>query len=287
MIYNDDAYYTGFYRTVRELGAVPALVFNTIAGLLRAKNWYGEINNDTLCGLMGITVQYLRPIVKKLISEGYIEKVAGRGRGNISIYYITEKGKQNVPFYDQKRETNRIIKGKQIVSKRETNPTLSNIYNTELNTGGKNVYAGAPAPAPTTTPTQEDFFKFWNLFCPDTSHDHDKENCYAVWQSMSEADRKMLLDDLRAGRRYKKTDNPYWYLKDWRAPLPFVPFSKQGTPEFTQWYNDAHEAGKLLCIIRYPIDPDRPLESSPLAYCLPEHKQIMLDAGAILIRDNA
>lgn len=280
MIYNEEAYCNCYYRTIRELGAVPALVFNTIAGLLRTKNGYGEINNETLCELIGVTVQYLRSVIKKLISEGYIEKVAGKGRGNISIYYITEKGKQNIPFFDQKRETKPIIKGKQNAPKRETKRTLSNIYNTELNTGGKNVYAGAPAPAPTTTPTQEDFFKFWSLFCPDTSHDHDKENCFAVWQSMSESDRKMLLDDLRAGRRYKKTDNPYWYLKDWQAPLPFM---RQGTQAFADWLDRARKDGKGVLLIKYPVDPNVPVDQAPLAYCLAEDKDKMLNAGAVLL----
>ena len=286
MIYNDDAYYTGFYRTVRELGAVPALVFNTIAGLLT--DGIGEVSNNTICEFIGISERYLIPIVKKLIAEGYIEKKGGNGRGNISIYYLTKKGEQNVPFYEQKRVNKMSKKGEQNVSKGRTKCTPF-IYNnnTGINTGGKNVYAGAPAPAPTTTPTQEDFFKFWSLFCPDTSHDQDKENCFAVWQSMSEDSRKTLLNELLAGRRYKKTDNPYWYLKDWKDPLPFVPLSKQGTPEFTQWYNDAHAAGKLLCIIRYPVDPEQPLDKAPLAYCLPENLGKMEAAGAILIRDNA
>ena len=55
MIYNEDAYYTGYYRNVRALGAIPALVFDTICGLIR-DNGIGEIAN--IC-----TTATLRPHV--------------------------------------------------------------------------------------------------------------------------------------------------------------------------------------------------------------------------------
>lgn len=280
MIYNDDAYYTGFYRNVRDLGAIPALIFDTICGLLRNSDGIGEVSNSTICELLDITPQHLRPVIKKIIQEGYIEKSEGVGRGNKCTYMITEKGKQNCPFpIVDKRETFFPKKGNKISIKGKQNCPLNKELNKELKGGSAHEHTPAPAPTP-TTPPQKDFLEFWNLFCPDTSHDADKQNCFAVWQSMSEDSQKTLLNDLRAGRRYKKTDNPYWYLKDWQAPLPFM---RQGTQAFADWLDRARKDGKGVLLIKYPVDPNVPVDQAPLAYCLAEDKDKMLNAGAVLL----
>ena len=99
MIRNEDAYYTGYYRNVRTLGAIPALVFDTICGMLRDRDGIGSISDDTLMEMLGLKSKpNFRKIIADLIKAGYIEKESGKGRGNISIYYITEKGSQNHPY---------------------------------------------------------------------------------------------------------------------------------------------------------------------------------------------
>ena len=70
---------------MRTLGAIPALVFATIAGFIR-DNGIGEITNSTICELLGITPFGLRKIVKRLIDDGYLEKQSGAGRCNKCIY---------------------------------------------------------------------------------------------------------------------------------------------------------------------------------------------------------
>jgi DNA-binding transcriptional regulator GbsR (MarR family) len=101
MIYNEDAYYTGYYRNVRALGAIPALVFDTIAGLVR-EDGIGEIANSTLMEILGCSKPTLLAAIEKLINAGMVEKKQGDGRGNKCIYYITEKGKENCPFMREK-----------------------------------------------------------------------------------------------------------------------------------------------------------------------------------------
>ncbi|MBO4693444.1 MAG: winged helix-turn-helix transcriptional regulator, partial [Clostridia bacterium] len=110
---NENAYYIGYYHNVRTLGAMPALVFDTIVGYIR-QTGIGYVDNDTICELLNITERYLLPIIKKLINEGYIEKDPGNGRGNKSTYYLTKKGKQKAPFYDQKVEQNAPLYGQKV-----------------------------------------------------------------------------------------------------------------------------------------------------------------------------
>ena len=277
MIYNEDAYYTGYYRTVRELGAVPALVFNTIAGLLRSTDGIGEINNETLCDFVGITVQYLRPILKRLIADGYIEKQNGVGRGNKSIYYLTEKGKQNTPFYEQKRETNRIIKGKQIVSKRETKPTP---LNTELNKELNKNLSSFEVQRPSNDERDEDkkfieeeinkselenkaiddvkklfadsekeispeikksFMEFWRLFAPDDNQKCKYKIALLEWNGMENDWRDACLHLLSRGAKPSER-NPYFFLQHF-SPVRFFMNQRE--------QYDAYKSGLQLCLVRY------------------------------------
>lgn len=281
MIRNEDAYYTGYYRNVRELGAVPALVFDTIAGLLRATDGIGEINNDTLCELIGITVQYLRPIIKKLIASGYIEKQAGVGRGNKSIYYITEKGKQNIPFYAQKRETIRTEKGKQIVSKRETKPTLLNkVLNKELKeSGGVSREAQSPTLSDTTPQkkeTMEDFELWWSLdFGKQPEWEWRKAECERAWYAMQMNWRDNLVQMARENVRWRKknNDDPFWYICNYEGQPAQreLPFYRQGTPKFGKWLDEQEKAGRDIAIMRY---------EGTLAFCLVSDRDMMEAAGA-------
>ena len=102
MIYNEDAYYKGYYRNVRALKAVPALVFDTICGLL-GDNTSGEIANGTLRDLLGVSKQCILDAIDKIQVAGYIEYKNGKGCGNKSMFTITEKGLKNIPFIDKKR----------------------------------------------------------------------------------------------------------------------------------------------------------------------------------------
>ena len=102
MIYNEDTYYIGYHKNVRELGALPAVAFDTIAGLLRENDSDGAIANSTLADLLGISERGLRDIISKLIESGYIEKIGGNGRGNKTAYKLTKKGEDCSTFTPKK-----------------------------------------------------------------------------------------------------------------------------------------------------------------------------------------
>ena len=289
MIYNDDAYYHGYYRNVRTLGAIPALVFDTIAGLLRNSDGIGEISNGTLCDLLGITERQLRPVIAKLIEIGYVEKKNGDGRGNKSIYYITEKGYKNVPLYNQKRVTNLSKKGNIFVAKglQNGNP-LNTVLNKELNKESGGVLRDAQSPTLSITTPQnfenmEDFNEFWNLYPEAKNYPQEKESCERVWSLMQKEWREKLVQQLRDGKRWRPAygndrDNPVWYLRNYAGQdvETELPFMRPGTVKFEKWCNETWKAGKKIALIRY---------AGSLAYCQMEDLQTMQSAGAEYLRE--
>ena len=295
MIYNENAYYTGYYRNVRTLGAIPALVFDTIAGFIR-DNGIGEITNSTICELLGITPFGLRKIVKRLIDDGYLEKQSGAGRGNKCIYYITEKGKLCCPFmslkretplplYEPKRETRLTLfvqeKGNVVAIKGQRGCPLNKELNTD-NSGGETRYTRDTPPQVTTT-TFEDFEEFWEKYPEAKLYPQEKESCQKEWKDMRPEWREKILQQLRNGQRWRPArgndgDNPIWYLRnyagqDMRGELPFM---RQGTMQFSEWLEDAERRGVKVSITRYDGD---------LAFCYTSDLQTMIAAGAEFIRD--
>lgn len=253
MIYNEDTYYIGYHRNVRELGAVPALVFDTICGLLNdASNINGSVSNTTLCELLAVTPQYLRTVISKLIEVQYIEKVAGNGRGNSTTYILTEKGKQNAPLYAEKRGNKTHYKG-------ETKRTP---LNKELNKEKNNLFI------------MVDFEKFWSLFKVDEDHENERERCERLWYVTSDETKQSILRDLEDSNYHRNTQSPFVFLKYYKEPLRFV---RQGTKAFERWREDNLAQGKRMCLLLF---------DGRAAYCLAEDMQKMIEAGARLINGD-
>ena len=253
MIYNEDTYYIGYHRNVRELGAVPALVFDTICGLLNdASNINGSVSNTTLCELLAVTPQYLRTVISKLIKVGYIEKVAGNGRGNSTTYILTEKGKQNAPLYTEKRGNKTHYKG-------ETKRTP---LNKELNKEKNNLFI------------MVDFEKFWSLFSVDADHENERERCERLWYVTPDETKQSILRDLEDSNYHRNTQSPFVFLKYYKEPLRFV---RQGTKAFEHWREDNLAQGKRMCLLLF---------DGRAAYCLEEDMQKMIEAGAQLINGD-
>lgn len=280
MIHNEDAYYTGYYRNVRALGAIPALVFDTIAGLLRASGGIGEISNSTLCDLLGCTKPTLLNAIDKLIRSGYVEKKNGDGRGNKSIYYVTKKGKENIPFMTEKGSKNLTERVKKFNEKgKEILPNKKSV-NKELNKESGGVTREAQhAPLSTTTPqnfgNMDDFNEWWSLFTGDTEWQGEKENCERVWNTLQQSWRDNLVQMAKNGLRWRQreNDNPYWYLKNYNGETAQreLPYMRQGTLKFTRWLDEQERAGRKIAIMRY---------EGSLAYCLTSDIKLMESAGA-------
>lgn len=253
MIYNEDTYYVGYHRNVRAMGAIPALVFDTIAGMVA--NSDGQISNDGIAELLGVTEKYVRGQIALLIQMGYIDKLAGNGRGKKTTYILTEKGEQNAPLFVKKGGTKRPLKGEQ-------NDPLKN---KELNKE--------------KLIKKEDFGmvgfdKFWNLFNVDPEHEQERNRCENVWRYMPQDKRDSVIRELEDGKRNNSTKSPYVYLYNYEEPLRYV---RQGTRAFDKWRLDNIEAGKRMCLIKF---------DGRIANCLAEDLPRMIDAGAELLNGD-
>ena len=275
MIYNEDAYYTGYARNVREFGggskgSYIALVFDTIAGLIR-ETGTGEVANSTILDMYGGSAPTLRDAISVLISKGYLDRKSGDGRGNKSVYIITKKGKENCPFMQEKGEKIFPKRGKNFSIKGKESFTLNKELNKELKEREE-------------TPTlkkvvMEDFEKWWNLFPGDPEWNYDKENCEKVWSLMQPEWREKLVTMAERGIRWrnKQNEKPIFYLRyyqgqDAQVELPFI---RQMTKEFARWMEE-HEKKDKICFIRYEDNG---------AFCLEKDLQTMIDAGAVWVRN--
>lgn len=268
MIYNEDTYYVGYHRNVRTLGAVPALVFDTICGLIKKKG-IGEVSNSKLLEMLGIkSKSTLIDAINKVIAAGYLERRNGDGRGNKSIYYITEKGTKNIPFITEKGYKN-LQERVQIFAEKGTE--IAPI----INTANNNINKKAEETPTPLNEEMEDFNLFWNLYPGDPDWSHEKENCERVWRLMNEDWRKRLIQQLQNGLRWRKkeNDNPIWYLRDYagqdvKGQLPYV---WNGSAQIAKWKN----AGEKVIVMMYQ-EGDR----KGCIYCLSENRSVMEAAGA-------
>ena len=261
MIYNEDTYYIGYHRNVRAMGAVTSLVFDTIAGMVM--NSDGVISNDAIAELLGVTEKYVREQIKRLCDMGYIDKLAGNGRGKKTTYVLTEKGEQNAPLYAQKGGTNRPKKGEQIdpLSKRKEPKENNNKDISKVLIKKENF-------------SMEDFLKFWNLFRVDPEHENERSRCENLWLYMPTDKRASIIRELEDGRRNMSTRSQYVYLFNYKEPLRYV---RQGTSGFEKWRTDNIVAGRRMCLIKF---------DGRIANCLSEDLPKLIEAGAELINGD-
>lgn len=291
MIKNEETYCKVQHKIVRELGAWEAVVYGTITDILCKKNGYGNVSNQTLIDLIGRDKKSIYRWIDRLIDEGYLEKVGGKGRGNISIYYVTKKGGKMTPFEEEKRGQNDTEKGANMTEKGGEIPPINTGENKEINkeSGGETrVPVDVPASSPTlsnTTPlnfeNMENFDEFWKLYCNDQEWLSEKENCERVWFAMSQEWRDRLIQQLRNGKRWRvrENDNPYWYLKNYNGESvkSELPYLRQGTVAFEKWRSSNEVAGVRMCLLYF---------EERVACCLYSDLQTMVDAGAKVLNDN-
>lgn len=294
MIKNEDTYCIVQHKIVRELGAWEAVVYGTIANLLRKTDGYGNVSNDTLINLIGRDKKSIYRWIDRLVDAGYLDKVGGKGRGNISIYYITKKGGNMTPFKEEKRGQIDTEKGANMTEKGGEMPPLNKDKNKEINKeSGDDMHASAQSHALSNTTPQnfenmEDFNLWFELFTGGSEWQHEKENCERVWFGMTQQWRDNMVQMAQNGLRWRKreNENPYWYLKNYNGEVAQVelPYLRQGTKEFENWYNGNLASGTKMVLMRYRKQGDRD-DAPTLAYCLETDKQIMLDSGAEYLRD--
>ncbi len=275
MIKNEDAYYQGYYRNLRALGAIPALVFDTICGLIREKG-IGEIANSTLLEMLGIkSKNTLDDAIDKIIKVGYIEKRAGDGRGNKCIYYITEKGSKNAPFMNKKGVRICTERGQNLTEKGSENDPINTVLNEELNKNLSSFEVQSPskdereedkifiekeninnpedeqkaledlknlfAQDEIGNETKSSFSEFWKLFNPDEDQKCKYKVALSEWNRMEENWRAAAITLFSRGARTNER-NPYFFLQHFRPTKYFLNEREQ---------YDAYKQGTQLCRVRW------------------------------------
>ena len=287
MIKNEETYCTVQHKIVRELGACEAVVFATIAGLLRKSDGYGGVSNQTIIDMCGMNRKSLSRYIDKLIKAGYIEKVSGDGRGNMSIYYVSKKGDKMTTFKDEKGGQNDPERGTNLPIKGDKMTPINKGENKEINKESGGVlreHAQSPTLSDTTPQNfkdMENFNEFWILYPGDPDWSSEKENCERVWYAMQQNWRDNLIQQLRNGKRWRvrENDNPYWYLKNYNGETirQELPIMRQGTVAFEKWRSSNESAGVRMCLLHF---------DGRVAYCLYSDLQTMVDAGAKVLNDN-
>lgn len=259
---------------MRAMGAIPALVFDTIVWQIRVHQ-SGEIANSTIQEMLGVkSKKTISDAIKDLIADGWIVRTKGNGSGNKSVYMLTEKGIKNAPFIEEKGIKNDPKRDKKITQKGiENAPLLKDIK--ELK---EREVTPTPIPNQNEKIIMKDFETWWSKYPGDPEYSYDKENCEKVWSLMQPEWREKLVTMAERGIRWrtKQNDKPIFYLRDYsgqdaQMELPFV---RQGSKTFAKWIED-HEHKDVICLFRY---------EGSLAYCLEDAKQMMIDAGAEFIR---
>ena len=262
MIYNEDTYCIVYHRNVRELGAIPALVLNTIAGMVAHSD--GQISNESLAELLGISERHLIPQIKLLMASGYIDKVAGNGRGKRTTYVLTEKGEQNVPLFAPKRVNKLSKKGEQNVplNNKEINKVITTRIRVAKEEENKEFLKGLD---------MEQFNRFWNAFRADAEHEHERERCERAWYYKSDDEKESILRAMEDGSAKKWTQSPFVWLQNFKAPLPFV---RQGEA-CKRWLKE--HADERKCVILF---------DGSSAFCLASDLDKMIEAGAKLVNGD-
>ena len=238
MIKNEETYCIVYHKIVRELGAYEAIIYSTIVSLLRKSDGIGEVSNQTLMDMCGIgNKMSLFRYINKLIESGYIEKREGKGRGNISIYYVTEKGNNLLPINDKKGNKNDIKKVTKMNEKGNNLLPINKGINKEINKEGDMRDAQSLSPSPS-------FNEFLELFNPSPEFEYEIENARKDWNEKTDAEQKELIEQLRSGIRWSKKQNPHWFIKDFHI--------QQATVwSYEKFYEEFHTTCKTgYCIIR-------------------------------------
>ena len=283
MIKNEETYCTVQHKIVRELGAWEAVVYGTIANLLRKADGIGEVSNQTIMDLCGITNKMsLKRYIDKLIKAGYLEKRSGDGRGNISIYYITKKGNNLLPFSEKKGNKNDIERVTKMNEKGNNLLPINKGINKEIN---KEYLSSFEVQSPSNdereeeeilieenkhkseiTPedekaaveavknlfaadqekiapeTKSSFAEFWKLFAPDERQQCKYKVALQYWNEQMPENWRAAAIELLRRGARTNQDNPYFFLQHFSPVEYFLDEREQ--------YR-AYKQGVQLCSVRW------------------------------------
>lgn len=273
------------HKIVRELGAWEAVVYATIANLLRKTDGYGNVANQTLIDLIGKDKKSIYRWIDRLIEAGYLEKIGGKGRGNISIYYITKKGGKMTPFSGEKRGQNDTEKGANTTEKGGDMPPINKDINKEIN---KEYLSSFEVQSPSNdereeeeiliednkhkseiTPedekaaveavkslfaadeekiapeTKSSFAEFWKLFAPDERQQCKYKVALKYWSEEMPENWRAAMIEMLRRGARPNQDNPYFFLQHFSPVKYFLDEREQ---------YQAYKQGVQLCSVRWNRD---------------------------------
>lgn len=274
-----------YHKIVRELGAWEAVVYSTIANLLRKSDGIGEVSNQTLMEMCGVNRKSLSRYIATLIEAGYIEKRSGDGRGNISIYYVTKKGDNLTPFKDKKGGQNDPERGTKCPIKGDKMTPINKGYNKEIN---KEYLSSFEVQSPSndereeerilieekehkseitqedenaaveavkslfaadeeknTPETKSSFAEFWKLFNPSEDQKCKYKVALKVWNEDMEENWRVAAIELLRRGAKPQQDNPYFFLQHFSPVKYFLDEREQ---------YQAYKQGVQLCSVRWNRD---------------------------------
>lgn len=255
----------------RIIGANGAVICGKIANFCGDTNEPCEIANEVLCELLGVSLHTLLDILTKLQMLGYIERNASNGRGHVTTY---KKGANLTPFIIAKKVQILHKKGAEIAPIKY-NKSIDSLTRTHVRENKQTKRKGnaGETPAPPKE-VMEQFEQFWQAFFFGSYAQYEqaqepyRQRAAHVWALMTPSARVACLRDIRAGKRYDRTEYILFYLQKYKEPLP-VYFN--GDNELTPQFVDH------AVVLRY---------KGVICYCTPENKERCLKAGCTLVRDN-
>lgn len=229
------------------------------------------ISKEYLLGLLPLSERTLDRLLAKLKMLGYITYKAGSGRGRMCIF---GKGVNITPFIITKKVQICQEKGVKIAPIKY-NKNIDSLTRTHVRENKQTKRKGnaGEAPAPPKE-VMEQFEQFWQAFFFGSYAQYEqaqepyRQRAAHVWALMTPSARVACLRDIRAGKRYDRTEYILFYLQKYKEPLP-VYFN--GDNELTPQFVDH------AVVLRY---------KGVICYCTPENKERCLKAGCTLVRDN-
>lgn len=207
---------------VRAVGADAALLACKL-GCFEDEKGTIRVSFKFLADLWGWDTRTIRKAADKLSSMQIWHYEIHFGRGLVAEW---KKGANYVPFIEVKKVQDLQKKGAKNApyNKDFNKDRLNNAHTRKINQSKKNLSNAGDTPAPPII-DMEQFEQFWRAFFFGSYAKYEreqsayKERAQAVWQYLPENKRTRLLNDLKQGKRYDKTEYALWYLQHYEIPL--------------------------------------------------------------------
>lgn len=256
-----------FDEIVREVGITSAAIAGKIISYC-ADCSECTISLQQLCADLELTHHTVKACLERLKASGYIDYVTSFGRGN----FTTVKKCQKLLLFQLKKWQKFPLLDEKKVAK------IATYKDNIIKDKGGDAHACArrtPKPSPKKKVMENLFNQFLTLFKPAKEHEHTREDAERQWYALSEETQRAIIAELKNGKRNNAERKPYWYLHNWRKPLPVFyngdPALTDAIKEIERKHKENEQTDELV-LLRY---------NNKNCYCYSHDLQMCLAAGAI------